>query len=161
MSNVSFRNRIYKLLYRTVKVQSHRNSKFYFKLDFQFSHVNSFQGSQEKRMKYPTLETILFVLCFLFHFRMGIMKVFLTQIYIFFCIERVILISSVYGVIKIAFVIIFLMCLYFFHKKSVIFILSYNVDMRQVDSAVVLMAGHRVNDLHGTIQSNMQHLEPR
>lgn len=67
------------------------------------------------------------------------MKVFLTQIYIFLPRKSDINSLSMDGVIKIAFVIIFLVCLYFFHKKSVIFILSYNVDMRQVDSAVVLM----------------------
>lgn len=47
--------------------------------------------------------------------------------------------TLVYGVIKIAFVIISLVCCYFSHKKSVTFILSYFRHMRQVDSAVVLM----------------------
>lgn len=47
--------------------------------------------------------------------------------------------SSMYGVIKIAFVIISLVCCSSSHKKSVTFVLSYNVSMRQVDSAVVLM----------------------
>lgn len=48
-------------------------------------------------------------------------------------------ILSMYRVIKIAFVIIFLVCYYFSHEKSITFVLSYIVDMREVDSAVVLM----------------------
>lgn len=48
-------------------------------------------------------------------------------------------ILSMYAVIKIAFVIISLVGCYFSHKKSVTFVLSYYVDMRQVDPAVVLM----------------------
>lgn len=48
-------------------------------------------------------------------------------------------IFGMYGVIKIALVMISLVCCYFSHKKSVTFILSYDVDMRQLDTVVVLM----------------------